>query len=316
MDIDPAWLETDYYEALGVSPDADKTEITKAYRRLARQLHPDTNADPAAEDRFKAVAAAYEVLGDPEKRAAYDQARALATSGARRRPGGGYTIRVDNVDDLGDLGGFGFGGPGSVFDDVFGFTAGPGRSGRSHRPRKGADTRAELTLPFVEAVEGTTRTVTVPGHGDTTVRVPAGVDDGQTISIPGRGQPGAGGGPAGDLLVTVHVEPHHFFGRVGDDLTLTVPVTFAEAARGADVTVPTLHGEPVTVRIPPGTPPGRTLRVRDRGVPARRGGRGDLLVTVQVDVPRHLTARQRELIDELATFDDPHGLRAQLGVTP
>jgi len=322
MEIDPAWLDTDFYEVLGVAPDASKADITKAYRRLARELHPDRNPDdPAAEERFKTVGAAYEVLGDPERRAAYDQARTMATSGARRGPGGSYTIRVENLDDLGDfadLGGFGFSGAGpagSVFDDIFGF--GGGRAG-SHRrraqPRKGTDTRAELTLPFAEAVEGTTRTVSVPGHGEVTVRIPAGVDEGQSIRVPGKGGPGRNGGPAGDLLVTVHVEPHHLFGRLGHNLTLTVPVSFAEAVRGTTVTVPTLDGQPVTVRIPAGTPPGRTLRVRGRGVPKRAGGRGDLLVTVQVDVPRHLTDRQRQLIDDLAATDDTTALRAHLGV--
>lgn len=312
MDIDPAWLETDFYEVLGLSLDASRADITKAYRRLARELHPDRNPDdPGAEERFKAVGAAYEVLSHPERRAAYDQARTMATSGARRRAGGGYTIRVENLDDLGGFGVAG-GGVGSVFDDLFGF--GTSRAGTRRRPRpsKGTDTRAELRLPLPEAVGGATRTVSVPGHGEVTVRIPAGVDDGQTVRIPGKGGPGRNGGPAGDLLVTVHVEPHHLFGRLGHNLTLTVPVTYAEAVRGATVAVPTLDGQPVTVRIPPGTPPGRTLRVRGRGVPTQAGGRGDLLVTVQVDVPRQLNDRQRDLIDELAGFDDPAVLRARL----
>lgn len=232
-----------------------------------------------------------------------------------RTPSASRTL--DDLGDLGDLGGFGFSGAGpagSVFDDLFGFGGGRAGSHRRTQPRKGTDTRAELTLPFAEAVEGTTRTVSVPGHGEVTVRIPAGVDEGQPIRIPGKGGPGRNGGPVGDLLVTVHVEPHHLFGRLGHNLTLTVPVSFAEAVRGTTVAVPTLDGQPVTVRIPAGTPSGRTLRVRGRGVPTRTGGRGDLLVTVQVDVPRHLTDRQRELIDELAATDDTAALRAHLGV--
>jgi len=318
MEIDPAWFDTDYYEVLGVTPDASKAEITKAYRRLARQLHPDRNPDDSTtEERFKAVGAAYEVLGDAERRAAYDEARTMATSGARRGPGGSYTIRVENLDDLGDFGGFGFAGggqTGSGFDDLFGFGGGRRGTNRRAQRRKGTNTRAELRLPFAEAVEGTTRTVSVPGHGDTTVRIPGGVGDGQSIRIPGKGGPGRNGGPAGDLLVTVHVEPHHLFGRLGHDLTITVPVSYAEAVRGTTVAVPTPDGQPVTVRIPPGTPPGRTLRVRGRGVPTRTGGRGDLLVTVQVDVPLHLTDHQRELIDELAATEHAAALRAHLGV--
>ena len=303
MDIDPAWLETDFYATLGVDRDATKTDLTKAYRRLARELHPDTNRDPAAEDRFKAVSAAYEVLGDPDKRAAYDEARQLTASGARRRPGGGYTIRVDNLDDLSGFG-FGTGGSGgSFFDDLLGFGPRPTGPRRSHAHR-GADARAELTLPFADAVGGTTRTVTVRGREPVTVRIPAGVDDEQTIRVPGKGRPGTAGGPTGDLLVTVHVEPHRLFGRDGRNLTLTVPVSYAEAALGADVTVPTVRGDPVTIRIPPGTPSGRVLRIRGHGVPSPEGP-GDLLVTVHVEVPETLADRQRELIRELGRYDDP-----------
>lgn len=317
MDIDPAWLETNFYATLGVAPDATKADITKAYRRLARELHPDTNPDPAAEDRFKTVSAAYEVLADPDKRNAYDQARPLTASGARRRPGGGYTIRVENLDDLDDLGGspFGPGGSGgSLFDDLFGFGSRSTGTRPSRRRRRGADVRAELSLPFADAVTGTTRTVAVPGRDPVTVRVPAGVDDGQTIRAAGMGRPGSDGGPAGDLLVTAHVQPHDVFGRDGRDLTLTLPVSYAEAALGADVTVPTLDGARVTVRIPPGTPSGRVLRIRGRGVPAA-GGPGDLLITVHVEVPATLGDRQRALIRELARYDDPER-RAHLETRP
>lgn len=307
MDFDPGWLDQDLYATLGVAPDASKPEITKAYRRLARDLHPDTNADPAAEDRFKAVSIAYDVLRDADRRAAYDQARRLSTSRPRRRSGGGYTIRVENLDDISGSGdarrsGVRTRAGGSLFDDLFDPAA---RTGTARaRPRRGADARAELTLPFADAVGGTTRTVTAPGHGPVVVRIPPGVDDGQTIRVPGKGRPGPGGGPPGDLLVTVHVAQDPVFARQGQDLTVTVPVSYREAVLGADVTVPTIHHGPVTVRIPPGTPGGRVLRVRGRGVPSP-GGAGDLLVTIQVEVPTSLDDRQRELIGELARYDDP-----------
>lgn len=307
MDIDPAWLETDLYAILGVPAGASRSEITKGYRRLARDLHPDTNPDPAAEDRFKAVSTAYQVLGNPDKRAAYDQARRCAASGARQRPGGGYTIRVDNLDDLG---GYGVGDPvGSAFDDLLGFRP---RGARHRRPpaRRGADARAQVRLPFGDAVTGTTRRIDVPGRGPITVRIPAGVDDGQTLRIAGMGRPGTGGGPAGDLVLDVRVDPHRTFGRDGRDLTITVPVSYPEAALGADVSVPTVGAEPITVRVPPGTPSGRVLRIRGRGVPSVDGA-GDLLVTVHVHVPTRLGDRQRELIRALGDYDAPD-LRAHL----
>lgn len=237
VEIDPAWLETDFYEVLGVGSDADGVEITRAYRRLARDLHPDANPDPAAEDRFKALTAAYHVLRDPPTRAAYDRARGRRL---RRRAGGGYSIPVDHVDARRGPGA-GSAGRREPSDDL-------GRSGsRSRAARQQPDVRAP-------------------------------------------------------------------FGRRDDDLTLTVPVTFAEAARGADIEVPTLEGEPVTVRLPPGTPSGRVLRVRGRGRQAARGGRGDLLITVVIHVPADLTERQRALLDQLAETEDPRALRAHLAV--
>lgn len=310
MDIDPVWLETDFYAVLGVDRDASVSEITRAYRQLARQLHPDTNADPGAEEHFKRVSAAYRVLSDPGKRSAYDQARRLgAMSGARKRPGGGYTIRVDNRRDSDDVG-VTFGTPRgrSVLDDLFRSTnrspAGAG-AGRRVRPRPGPR-RVAITVPFEAAVAGTTVPVRLPSGDQVPVRIPPGVADGQTVRVPGR---------TGDLQVTVHVEPHRIFERAGDgrDLSVTVPVSYSEAVLGADVTVPTLDGAPVTVRVPPGTPSGQVLRVRGRGIPTEHG-RGDLLVTVKVDVPRELTDHQRALIRELRDHDDAdlrHRLRGR-----
>lgn len=311
MAVRAEWLEKDYYEVLGVPPTATEKELDRAYRKLARELHPDANPDdPEAGERFKEVTAAYDVLGDAERRKEYDEARRLQASGFRPGPGfggpgfggpgdggpGGFTFRfteggADGGFDLGDL-----------LGDLFG---GGGPASHEPRARRGRDLVAGLTLGFEEAVRGTTRTVTLAddaGGRERTVRarVPAGVEDGQTIRLPGRGEPGRNGGPAGDLLLRVRVEPHARFGRQGRDLTLTLPVSFPEAALGAEVTVPTLDG-PVTLRVPAGTPSGRTFRVRGRGVPAVAGGRaGDLLVTVEVAVPPALTPEQRRAVEALA----------------
>ncbi|MDY7104651.1 MAG: DnaJ C-terminal domain-containing protein [Actinomycetota bacterium] len=310
MEVDPAWLETDYYETLGVSPVAEPGEITRAYRRRARHLHPDASSDPAAADRFAELTAAYEVLSDPDRRVAYDQTRRQVDRGVRRRPGGGYTIRVDHVE-------------GRETDPA---SAGSrtrrvrvrDRSGSSTRrippSRPGAAARAEVKLPFADAVRGTTAAVSVPGRGTVTVPVPPGVEDGQTLRVPvsPHSDPNGAGD---DLVVTVHVEDDQHFSRRGDDLTLTVPITVTEAIRGTKVTVPTIENRPVTVRIPPGTPSGRTLRIPGRGVPTATR-RGDLLITVQIHVPTDLDEGHNQLIDELARWEDPTGLRAHLEVNP
>ena len=347
------WLEKDFYRVLGVSPSATGKEITAAYRRLARRLHPDTSSESTGDAQaFREVAAAYEVLHDPARRQEYDQLRRAAAD----QPGRGGRIRVDRPGDAGARGGRrredgrsrGPAGQPSVEDliaDLFGegvgdppFGAGGPR--RTARPRRGPDLTAELSLPFADAVRGTTRRLTVeepvpcpvcagsgrrsggagcPACGGSgvqqrtrtvTARIPGGVADGQTISLRGRGAPGADGGPPGDLRIRVRVEPHPFLGRQGDDLTVTVPVTFAEAALGADVRVPTLD-QPVTVRVPPGTATGTTFRVRGREVPAT-ARTGDLLVTVEVAVPRQLTDEQRAAVQALAAAT-PESPRAHLG---
>jgi molecular chaperone DnaJ len=373
------FLEKDYYKVLGVPKDAPAADIKKAYRKLARTYHPDKNkGDPKAEERFKDISEAYDVLSDDKRRKEYDEARALFGAGGFRMPGGRGTGGQGGFSfDLGDLlggaaGRAGAGGLGDVLGGLFGNRPGGTRTAG----RRGADVETEATLGFSDALHGTTvalrltseaacaacagtgaRAGTTPrvcpsceGTGHTSrnaggfafaepcrecrgrglvvddpcpvchgsgrgtsartihARIPAGVRDGQRIRLKGRGAPGERGGPAGDLYVTVHVTGHPVFGRRGDDLTLTVPVTFAEAALGADVRVPTLDGQSVTLKIPPGTPNGRTLRVRGKGARRPDGSTGDLLVTVDVSVPQRLDGAAREALQAFAAAtkgDDP-----------
>jgi molecular chaperone DnaJ len=370
------WFEKDYYAVLGVPSTASAKEITQAYRKLARQWHPDANPDDAAaEDRFKELSAAYDVLGDEARRKEYDEVRAMGPMGARMGgyggpggPGGFGNVRVEDLGDLGDL----FGG-------LFGGGGRPRRGGRPG-PQRGADIETALTLSFADAAAGLTTSLhltgdapcttcdgsgakpgttpvacpvcggrgvtddnqgffsfskpcarcqgtgrvipepcpTCQGRGVTVrdrevnVRIPAGVADGQRIRLKGRGAPGPNGGPAGDLHVLVHVTPHPIFGRDGDNLTITVPITFAEAALGAAIRVPTLGGDPVTLKIPAGTRSGRTFRVRQRGI-ATASRQGDLLVTVEVQVPEHLDPAQRAAVEALAAAF-PDSPRPHLGV--
>ena len=310
------WFEKDFYAMLGVPKNADETEIKKAYRKKARALHPDRNPDdPKAESRFKEVGEAYAVLSDPDQRSQYDSVRAMAGGGARFAPGAGGA----SAEDLfGGLFGGGQGGrvrystPGGAggFEDLFGGLFGGGAGGGYRRgPERGADLTATTTLGFRQAVEGATVTLGVEGRAVTT-RIPAGVTDGQRIRLRGKGRPGANGGEAGDLVILVAVEHHPVFSVSGRDLRVTVPITFAEAALGADVQVPTLSGGPVTVKVPPGTPSGRTLRVKGRGVPAK-AGTGDLLATVQITVPQRLTTEAREAVAAFAEAT-PGDVRADL----
>lgn len=292
------WFEKDYYAVLGVPNTASEKEIARAYRKLAKQNHPDANpGDAAAEERFKDVSAAYDVLGDAGKRKEYDEVREMVAAGVAGpgfgRPGygpgfeGGRTIFVD---DLGDVGGLG-----DLFGGLFGRGA---RRGRADMPFPGPDLETELSLDFLEAVHGVMRELSFEGR-TVKVRIPAGVRDGQRIRVKGRGGPGVNGGPSGDLYVVVRVRSHPIFGRKGDDdLTVTVPVTFAEAALGGQARVPTLT-DPVTVKIPPGTQSGKTVRVRGRGIEKTNGSPGDLLVTFEVAVPQTLSAAERKAVEEL-----------------
>jgi molecular chaperone DnaJ len=356
------WFEKDFYKVLGVGEKADQKEITRAYRKLARENHPDTNAgDPAAEERFKEISSAYDVVGDPEKRKEYDEVRTLGPMGGGAGGPGGFGGFQGDVGDLGDI----FSG---LFNRRGRGGAGRPSPSRGAGPQRGADLEAELHLDFDDAVNGIETTIHLtsdaachtchgsgarPGTSPSTcplcdgrgflddnqgyfsfsqpcpqcggsgavvtdpcptcsgsgverrprevkVRIPAGVSEGQRIRLKGRGGPGRNGGPAGDLYVTARVEPHPVFGRKGKDLTLTAPVTFAEAALGANVTVPTLNGERVTIKVPAGTRSGRTFRVKGKGVPGTKKGPGDLLVTVEVAVPQKLSAAERKAIEALA----------------
>lgn len=323
------WLEKDFYAVLGVSKDADAATIKKAYRKLARTMHPDHNpGDAAAEARFKEVGEAYAVLSDPEQRQQYDQLRAMA-GGARFRAGAGGPGNgsAGGFEDL--FGGVfsGGGGPGARvrfpqggsaggsgggFEDILGglFGGGGGFGGARTSQRRGADLSAVTTLPFRQAVEGSTVALGVEGR-TVKARIPAGVRDGQKIRLRGKGRPGEGGAPAGDLEVTVRVTPHPVFTLDGENLRLTLPVAFDEAALGADVDVPTLDGGTVRLRVPAGTPSGRTLRVKGRGVTTAKGT-GDLLVTVQVVVPQRLSPAAKEAVQAFGIATSGENPRAEL----
>ena len=382
------WVEKDFYKELGVSPDASQDDIKRVARKLLAENHPDRNPDnKTAEDRYKAVSEAKEVLTDPAKRKEYDETRRLFAGGGfgRRFNGGDFT------------GGFGVGGDGAEFNlndlfdaagrtggtnigDLFGGLFGRGAPTRPSRPRRGNDLETEAELSFLEATKGVAmplrltspapctnchgsgaRPGTSPkvcptcngtgvinrnqgafgfsepctdcrgsgsiiehpcdeckGTGVTTrtrtinVRIPPGVEDGQRIRLAGQGEAGLRGAPSGDLYVTVHVRPHKVFGRDGDDLTLTVPVSFTELALGTTLSVPTLDGK-VGVRVPKGTTDGRILRVRGRGVPKRSGGQGDLLVTVKVAVPPNLDGAAKEALEAYAVAERSSGFDPRAG---
>ena len=333
------WFEKDFYAILGVPQDADAATIKKAYRRLARKHHPDQNAgDTAAERRFKDIGEAHSVLSDPKQREEYDAIRQMAHGGARFRAGGpGAGGGFEDVfSAFGGGGGqrvrFSTGGPGRAgaagqpdLDDLlaqmFGGAAGGQRAGdpfsgfgAPRGPRPGADVQARTTLSFRDAVEGATVTLSTAEGQRITTKIPAGVKDGQKIRLRGKGAEGDPGAPRGDLILTVAVEKHPVFGRDGDNLTVDLPVTFAEAALGATVSVPTLDGTPVRVKVSPGTPSGRVLRVKGRGVRGRHGT-GDLLAKVSVVVPQRLTETAREAVEALraeeAAVDPRAGLFEQ-----
>lgn len=313
------WLEKDFYAVLGVPKDADAAAIKKAYRKLAREMHPDHNpGDAKAEARFKDVGEAYAVLSDPEQRGQYDQLRAMA--GGARFTSGGRGANGGFEDVFGGMfGGGGAPGGGRVryssnqggFEDLLGGLFGNGGGGGFSRgPQAGADLAATVTMPFRQAVEGSQVSLNVEGR-TVNARIPAGVRDGQKIRLRGKGRPGDMGAPAGDLVVTVNVTPHPVFSLDGDNLRLTVPVAFDEAALGATIEVPTLDGSSVRVKVPEGTPSGRVLRVKGKGV-ATAKNTGDLLVTVQVVVPQRLSGAAREAVQAFGIATSGEDVRAGL----
>ncbi|HEU4867113.1 MAG TPA: DnaJ C-terminal domain-containing protein [Actinomycetota bacterium] len=306
------WIEKDYYAVLGVDKSASAADIKKAYRKLAQKHHPDANAgDPKAEDKFKEVSAAYDVLSDEKTKEEYDRIRQMVAAGGFRSAGpggagfggfggGGQRVRVEDVGDM--FGGASFG---DLFGDLFG-SGGGATSGFGGRAMRGADLETETSLSFEDALEGVQVELHIQERGGQPrtikARIPAGVNDGARIKLAGKGSPGPGGGPAGDLYVKVKVRPHKIFGRKNKDLTLALPVTYAEAALGAQIDVPTMNGGPVKLKIPAGTSSGRTFRVRGKGVPSGRD-KGDLLVTVQVAVPERLNREAKSLIEQLAALE-------------
>jgi molecular chaperone DnaJ len=300
-----SWIDKDFYEILGIAKTATPEEIKKAYRKLALQHHPDRNPETGNDERFKEIGEAYSVLKDASKRAEYDKLRDAIASGYGRVPGGfrvedfGFGEEFDVEDLLRQIFGQGASGFGSGGFGPFGF-------GRVQaRPPRGRDVETTVSVSFDEAARGTERKVRIDlpsGRRDVTVKIPAGVADGARIRVRGRGEQVDGGEP-GDLYVRVAVQPHRFFGRKGNDLTLTLPVTYAEAALGSEVKVPTLNG-PVTLKVPAGTSSGRTFRIRGRGIGRPDATKGDLLATVQVAVPSKLSKRDQELVRELSEGED------------
>jgi molecular chaperone DnaJ len=303
------WFDKDFYKILGVSKDVSEADLKKRYRKLARQYHPDSNPDDKnAEAKFKEISEAHAVLADPEQRREYDQVRAMG-SGARFTSGGrGQAGGFEDV--FGGM--FGQGGgprtshPQGGFDDIFGGLFGGGGFGQSTGgfrgaggPSKGRDVTATTTLDFVSAINGDTVKLQGPGGKPLTVKIPAGVSDGQKIRLRGKGEPSIDGGAAGDLTIAVTVRKHPVFEREGNNLRVDVPVTFAEATLGGTIEVPTLGGAPVKLKVAPGTPSGRVLRVKGRGVQTTSGV-GDLLATIQVVVPGNLSAEATKHVKALA----------------
>jgi molecular chaperone DnaJ len=294
--------EKDFYKILGLDKKASADEIKKKYRSLARDLHPDKNqGDAAREEKFKAVSEAYDILSDSKKRAEYDEARAMFERGGFRAPTGGANFQGGDFSDI-----FGGGNPQDIFANLF------GGGGMRRGPRKGSDLQTEATITFKESVYGTTLELKLntDGNGPQNIsaRVPAGVNDGAKIRVKGKGAPGEAG--PGDLFIELHVKPHAVFSRKGENLLLTVPVSFAEAALGADIKVPTLSGDDVTVRLAAGTPTGRVLRVKGRGI--KKGAVvGDLLVTVEVQVPRRVEGKAMDAIKAFAAATSDHDIRAE-----
>ena len=318
------WFDKDFYKTLGVSKDISQAELKKTYRKLARQYHPDSNpGDAKAEAKFKEISEANSVLSDPETRKEYDQIRAMG-SGARftapQQPGqaGGFEDVFGGM--FGQGGGSRRGQQGTSFEDLLGgmfggqdtgFGSSTGGFRGAGGPTRGRDFSATTTLDFLTAIRGETIKLQPADGPSINVKVPAGVSDGQKIRLKGKGEPSPDGGSAGDLVLTVTVRPHPVFERDGLNLRVDVPVTFVEATLGATIEVPTLGGDPVRLRVAPGTPGGRVLRVKGRGVTTAKGS-GDLLASVQIAVPSHLSGDARSLLEAFADAMPDENPRADL----
>jgi molecular chaperone DnaJ len=317
------WFDKDFYKVLGVPKDVSEADLKKAYRKLARKYHPDANpGDAAAEGRFKEISEAHSVLSDPEQRAEYDQVRAMGSGARFSAPSGaGGTGGFEDV--FGSMFGGARGGRTSYsqngFEDIlggmFGGGGGFGQSSGGFRgfggPTAGRDVTASTTIDFVTATKGDTVHLQTSDGRPINVRVPAGVTDGQKIRVPGKGQASPDGGAAGDLILTVAVRKHPVFERDGLNLRVNVPVTFAEAALGATIEVPTLGGDPVRLKVAPGTSSGKILRVKGRGVKTTKG-EGDLLARIEVAVPGRLTDAQRDALQAFTAGGPQENPRADL----
>ena len=317
------WLQKDFYKVLGVSKDADEATIKKAYRKLARTWHPDQNkGNPEAEERFKEIGEAYTVLSNPEQRQQYDAIRTMGAGGFRGGAGGSGTSGVNFEDIFGAFGGgnggnvrfsTSGGGAGINLDDILGAFGGFGGAHGSpyqQAPQKGEDLHASTRITLKQSLSGVNIKLAVSGK-PMTVKVPKGIKDGQSVRLRGKGKASINGGSAGDLIVTIHVEEDPVYSREGNDLRMTLPVTFAEATLGAKVELPLIDGSTVTVKVPAGSDSGRTLRLKGRGV-ATKKGTGDLLATISVVVPKDLTPEQLDLIKSLADTLDQSDPRAEL----
>ncbi|MDN6485882.1 DnaJ C-terminal domain-containing protein [Ancrocorticia populi] len=302
------WMEKDFYKALGVSKDASADEIKRAYRKLAKQYHPDRNpGDESAEDRFKEVGEAYQVLSNEEDRKQYDAIRALSGGGPRFAagsggPGGAGGAGFEDIFSMfggGNGGNVRFsssgGGAGGGFDDILSqMFGGGGGFGSSRRPQRGQDLATEVSIPLRDAVSGSTVKMTAADGRTVTARIPAGVSEGQKIRVSGKGGAGANGGPAGDIIVTIHVEKHPVYEVRGNDVYVDVPVSFGEAALGGTVEVPTLDGKNVSVKVPAGSSTDKLLRVKHRGLPKGKVARGDMYVRLKVMVPKKMSDEARK----------------------
>ena len=301
-------MEKDYYSTLGVGKGASQKEIKKAFRKLARDLHPDNNPDDSvAENKFKEVNEAYDTLSDAEQRKEYDHVREMGyfvgDAGGQQQ----YVRYEDLLDGGGRTGGIEdlFGG----FSDLFGRTQ---QTQRPPVPTPGQDYESDLSLTFHEALAGDTKTLNINGR-QIKAKIPKGIADGTKIRLKGKGGPGANGGPSGDVYVRVHVKDHPIFKRPDQkNLSVTVPVTFAEAALGSVVDIPTLNGS-TKIRVPAGTQSGKTLRVSGEGIETANGT-GDLLVTLEVAVPTELSDEQRSLLEQFNQKSSEENPRSHLGV--